>query len=143
MRLIALTTGALRVDEPGPWLTDGLPTRREPFLVPADGYMAGHLRLARYAIAEGWDESVVVVQDDVALHGLPIHSGTICAYGGRRANGHVCPWAFSATPRGWVRLAAGWQPVPGLDPFKGGVTCHSWKPDVVWRPGIAEHRSTP
>lgn len=134
MRLIALTTGRLRVADSWP----GGPAR-EAFKVKADGYVRGHHRLALAAVAEGWDESVVVVQDDVALHARPEHSGTICAYAARTAS-HVCPWAFTATLAGWAALETAWRPPDGLAPWQGGYVCHAWRPDVVWRPGIAEHR---
>ena len=70
----------------------------------------GHARLAKHAVAEGWDESVLVHQDDVVVEGVVagLHHGTVTSYVPYDDYGHVCPKAFTATGEGWGRLAFRW-----------------------------------
>ncbi len=83
------------------------------------------LRLA--ALDEGWDESVVVTQDDVWFpDGIPAHQGLLCVYGTQRDDGHVCPRAFSATPDGWQALDV-WDQVDDGEP---NPSCRYWRPVV-------------
>lgn len=104
---------------------DRLTHRPPPFLVffaTSDGRREGHHQLAVHAVAAGWDESMIVVQDDVTLpERLPAHRGDITSYHRRSHTGHVCPRAFSATPTGWRRLADAWG--------RPGKTCELWEPD--------------
>lgn len=99
--------------------------------VPGDIGLA-HQRLARWALGEQWDESVVCLQDDVVILGqLPQPLGIVTAYGSRKFPSHVCPHAFSATAEGWGLLYQWWSKGSPM-----GV-CSLWKPDVEFT-GIVE-----
>jgi len=72
-------------------------------------------RIAETAVAEGWDQSTIVVQDDVRWKTPPdLHQAAeIVLYGGYRIDtGHVCPRAFSANTRTWALLQEAWAGEP-------------------------------
>lgn len=95
------------------------------------GLLPAHLALAECAVSEQWDESVLVVQDDIKTFLIGEHHGDITSYwpsftgqwGWMRYRDHVCPKAFTATAAGWARLVESWS--------KAGQTCELWKPDYV------------
>jgi hypothetical protein len=80
--------------------------------------------LATQARNDGWDESVMVIQDDIRLTGEAEHQGDITSYvpptEGTRTF-HCCPRAFTATHAGWGRLIMSWSSFSQV--------CRSWRPD--------------
>lgn len=92
------------------------------FTSPADTVREAHHDLAVHAVAEGWDQSVKVIQDDVRFDTpWPTHQDDVTSYHARVKTWHTCPRAFSATTAGWERLAQGWS--------RRGQTCELWRPD--------------
>jgi hypothetical protein len=93
-----------------------------------DGIREAYAELAAFAVAEGWDQTVQVQQDDVVVEWAK-HKGSITSYQmhkpyrPRRLNPvyHTCPRAFTATPAGWKKLAEAWD--------QEGKTCELWLPD--------------
>lgn len=66
--------------------------------------------VALTALKEHWDETVVVMQDDVVCGSLPEAEGfTIYGY---EQDGHVCPRAFAAPPEIWELLYEAWRRYP-------------------------------
>lgn len=92
----------------------------EVFTSPADNVREAHYDMAVHAVAEGWDETVRVIQDDVVVSDWPRHRFDITSYY-PGTPGHTCPRAFTATPRGWQVLTVHWQ--------WWGQTCVLWSPD--------------
>ena len=92
------------------------------FIPRGRGIRRDHVELVRHAIAQRWDESVQIQQDDILVEYWPSHQGEITSYYAGR-NGHVCPWAFTATPKGWKRLLGWWS---------SGQLCNSWQPDHLY-----------
>lgn len=89
---------------------------------PAETIREAHRDLALHAVAEGWDESVKVIQDDVMFDlPWPAHVGDVTSYHARANPIHTCPRAFSATEAGWERLSRVWD--------RPGKTCRLWRPD--------------
>lgn len=74
-------------------------------------------RLAKRAMKEGWDQSVIVVQDDVRfLHNPPklYPEEELIVYGQTTRPDHICPRAFAASLFGWDLLRMAWDN-PGSD----------------------------
>ena len=62
--------------------------------------------IATHAVLTEWDQSTVLVQDDVRFTDPPaVHDSELVVYGGW-ANTHVCPRAFAASPETWRILQA-------------------------------------
>lgn len=122
------------------WENRGIVAER--FAGTEGSILDSYRRLQIQAVAEGWDESYVVAQDDVRFpEGIPDHQGIICVYGSLRDSGHVCPHAFSATADGWDELEV-WSAVDDGEPHP---TCRYWRPvveavgtvlNVVAHPGV-------
>lgn len=101
----------------------------QPFISYASSIRAAHYDLALHAVAEGWDESVRVSQDDVYVREWRQHRMDVTSYQRPNVPDHVCPRAFTATPAGWLRLAEVWS--------QEGKTCELWHPDCCY--ATAEH----
>lgn len=79
--------------------------------------------LAIHALAEGWDQSTIVVQDDIRFTSPPaVHDAELVVYGGYTGY-HICPRAFAASPAVWFRLSA----VFGLHPRR---LCHTFSEEA-------------
>lgn len=91
-----------------------------------DSINKDHYRLAKTAVLHRWGHDEIILQSDVKIiRELSEPRGDIMVYSGRRHTGHVCPRAFSASPKGWRRIMRAWR--------KPGKLCKLWTPDhVVW-----------
>lgn len=75
--------------------------------------------IAAHAVAQGWDKSVLVTQDDVKV-AESASSAPLVVYD--NGMGHVCVRAFRAEPFIWSQLAFIWD--------KGFQPCRAWQPLV-------------
>lgn len=81
-------------------------------------------RLAQHGVDQGWDETVLVTQDDIDISGVRWHPGRIVCYGGRTPRrAHLAPWAFAASRQGWADLARVWDGQAHI--------CYAWEPVVT------------
>lgn len=99
----------------------GRPYGWTPYISHAPSVREAHLDLALEAITRGWDHSVLVLQDDTTITHRPAHRGDVTTYHEPKSNVHACPRAFTATTRGWLKLAQQWD--------RSGKTCELWGPD--------------
>lgn len=100
-----------------------------------EGIGPAYRELTARAISEGWNEELIILQDDVALkdgESWAEHLGDVTSYSAAkpyrerrlRPRRHCCPRAFSATGPGWEKLHAAWQ--------SEGKLCELWAPDHIY-----------
>jgi len=95
--------------------------------------VTSHHEVSWRARKEQWDETVIVMQDDVVIDkAFPEHVGRVTAYA-RKSDSHVCPLIFTATPAGWHKIEFLFRTRLGTD----GI-CPRFRPDHVYA-DVAHH----